>query len=66
MVRFMGWTSVPGTFAENEKRWEDLQSFAPSGLSVVLAGTKRNAWYDTWTIFSEKTVIGMSSMGRES
>jgi hypothetical protein len=57
---------MPETFAESEKRFEDLQSFLLSGLSVVLADTKCNAWYDTWAVFSEKTIIGMSSIGRES
>ena len=37
-VGFMGWTSMPGTLAESEKRFDDLQSFMPFGLSVVLAG----------------------------
>jgi len=65
-VGFMGWTSAPGTLAESEKRFDNLQSFMPFGSSVVLAGTKCNAWYDTWTTFSERRVTGMSSTGRES
>ena len=43
MVGFIGWTSTPGTFVESENKLEDLQSFTPLGLSVVLTGTKRNA-----------------------
>ena len=66
MVEFKGWTSAPRTFAESEKRLEDLQSFMPLESSAVLEGTTCNAWYDTWTIFSGRTVIGMLSIGRES
>jgi len=46
-VGFKGWTSAPGTFAKREKRLDDLQSFILLESSVVLAGIKRNAWYDT-------------------
>ena len=65
-VGFIGWISAPGTLAKSENRLDDLQSFMPLGLSVALAGTKRKAWYDTWMIFSERTVTGMSSTGRVS
>jgi hypothetical protein len=66
MVGFMGWTSMPGTFVESKKRLEDRQSFMLWESSLVLAGTKHNAWYDTSMIFYERRAIGTLSMGRES
>ena len=63
-VGFIGWISASGTLVKSENRLDDLQSFMPLGLSVALAGTKHKAWYDTWMIFSERMVTGMSSTER--